>query len=269
MAALKMHTAVVSHKGCVRSNHEDNFFINGDYMPLNAINHGAVIEADFSDSYQLYAVLDGMGGAQYGERAATIAAQMMLGLYMKKSKDTLRELIVQFADEANRRIHEDCTSHHEEYEGTTLALLAIRDRKIIAANVGDSRVYRLRNHILEQLTQDHSFVGDMVRQQKMTAEQARKSPKNNLINQFLGMRAEEKPKDFVFCHEDALLEGDRYMVCSDGLCDMLSNKAICSVMQKYASPLACAKQLVLDAFEMGGKDNTTCIIVDAGKYKAP
>lgn len=261
-----VNAAVVSHKGCVRSNNEDNFFFNGNYMSLNAINNGAVMTHSFADKNQLYGIFDGMGGGDWGERASTLAAQSMQRVYLNMGNGDAQKLLDDFALDTNARIVEDGRSHQVDTQGTTMAVVLLRGTECHVCNVGDSRVYLMRGHKLRQLSEDHSVVAEMVRQGRLTAEQARKSPKNNVITQFLGMTEDERPQKLTSYKKIDLQPGDRLMLCSDGLCDLLSNASIEERMATTEKSKDCARQLVLTALEMGGKDNTTCIVLDMGDF---
>lgn len=261
-----VNAAVVCHKGCVRSNNEDNFFFNGNYMSLNAINNGAVMAHSFSDKNQLYGVFDGMGGGDWGERASTLAAQSMQRVYLNMGAGDAQKLLDDFALDTNASIVEDGRAHQVDTQGTTMAVVLLRGNECHVCNVGDSRVYLMRGHKLRQLSEDHSVVAEMVRQGRLTAEQARKSPKNNVITQFLGMTDDERPQQLTAYKKVELQSGDRLMLCSDGLCDLLSNADIEERMATIEKGKDCARQLVLTALELGGKDNTTCIVLDMGDF---
>lgn len=260
--ANTIHAAVVCHKGCVRGNNEDNFFFNGDFMPLQEINEGAAIQHTFHDKCQMYGVFDGMGGGDWCERASTIAVQTLQRTFLSLNKGDPVKLLADFAAKANAHILEDGRAHQVDTQGTTMAVLALRGKRCYIANVGDSRVYRLRDGELQQLSSDHSLVAEQVRTGQLTPEQARKSPLNNVITQYLGMPEEDMPPQLVYQMQGEARPGDRFMLCSDGLCDLLSAGALQHTLTTVTDPLACATQLVADALEMGGKDNTTCIIAD-------
>lgn len=261
--ANTIHAAVVCHKGCVRGNNEDNFFFNGDFMLLQEINEGAAIQHTFHDKCQMYGVFDGMGGGDWGERASTIAVQTLQRTYLSLGKGDPARLLSDFALKANARILEDGHAHQVTTQGTTMAVLTLCGHRCYIANVGDSRVYRLRDGKLQQLSYDHSLVGDMMRAGLLTAEQARKHPDSNIITQYLGMPEANLPAQLVYHAQEDVRPGDRFMLCSDGLCDLLSADALTRTLTAVSDPLACATRLVADALEMGGKDNTTCIIVDS------
>lgn len=258
--------AVVCHKGCIRGNNEDNFFFNGDYMPLSDMNQGAVIAHTFTNRYQMFSIFDGMGGGDWGERASCIATQTMQSVYLAMGKGDVSRSLQQFALKANALILADRKNQHVQIQGTTMATLALQDDRYIVANVGDSRVYMLHDYQLEQLSMDHSVVGQAVRDGRMSPEQARKSPDNNVITQYLGMSTELLPARLDFQTTGKCRPGDRFMLCSDGLSDLLTQTHIENRLATIESPLKCARQLVMDALEMGGKDNTTCIVVDCSPF---
>lgn len=259
--------AVVCHKGCVRKNNEDNFSFNGDRMKLDEMNEGAMISRSFADECQLYAVVDGMGGGDLGERASAIAASMLVDVLEELQAQQPEACLHQAMGQMSRAVAEDCRANNAEYEGTTCTALVIKGQTGYTCNVGDSRIYRLRSGSLEQLTQDHSLVWEAFQNGEMTREQARKSPMNNMITRYLGMDPDEAPEQFDSISQFGVSEGDRYMLCSDGVSDMLSNQRIEMVMGQPISALECATTLVALALEEGGKDNSTCIVVDVKAAK--
>ena len=268
MAGKKaVRAAVVSHKGCVRGNNEDNFFFNGDFMLIQDMNEGAVIEHAFSDKFQVFGIFDGMGGGDSGERASSIATQILQNYYLKLEKGDVLKTLKEYAYKANDIIVEDGKKCNADSQGTTMAVLVLKGDQAYVSNVGDSRIYLLRDGALSQLSMDHSVVGQLVREGRLTEEQARKSPNNNIITNFLGMPPEEMVSKFVYQITDKAMQGDRFLICSDGLCDMLSNASIRKELMSYAAPGECARQLVLTAMEMGGKDNVTCMIIDIGEFQ--
>lgn len=266
--ANKVQAAVACHKGCVRSNNEDNFFFNGDLMALQDMNEGAVISHTFTDKNQLYGVFDGMGGGEWGERASAIAAQTIQSTYLTINNSNAAKQLRDYAYKANARIVADGQDHQVDTQGTTMAVLALTGHTYHVANVGDSRVYLLRKSKLKQLSMDHSLVGELVRKGQISTEQARKSPNNNVITRYLGMPDDEMPDELVYQVSNEVKEGDRFLLCSDGLCDLLSNTTLERILCSIEKPLQCVRQLVMDALEMGGKDNTTALIIDYGTFVA-
>lgn len=264
MNLLRTDTAVVCHKGCVRGNNEDNFFLNGDYMPLEDMDRGVTITQRFTEDGQLFAVLDGMGGTQLGERASWIAAGMLSGIWMEIRTQDPEICMKRIIPEINAKIQEDCRAHDEDYEGTTIAAIAFSNRTAYVFNIGDSRVYRFHDDTLKQLTEDHSSVWEKYRDGQMTMEQARRSPENNMITRYLGMDESDIPEQWMDCQQLSLQEGDRYILCSDGISDMYSFDRFAGLVRntRGLEPVQCAYELVRVALEEGGKDNMTCMVVD-------
>lgn len=257
-----IHAALVCTKGCVRGNNEDNFYFNGDLMELGEMDAGAALDETIADDYQLYAIADGMGGGDNGERAAALAVKLMAGAHDRLRTGDLAAGVDQMARKMNEVIYLDGQQNDSDTEGSTLAALIFRDGAVQVADVGDSRVYLLHNDRLTQISWDHSTVGDLHRAGRLTEEQARKSPMNNMITRFLGMDPDEIAPDYVYQRNLSVLPGMRFMLCSDGLSDLLSRDRLQQMLLQERDPLACAMQLVNAALEESGKDNTTCMVLD-------
>lgn len=254
--------AVISHIGCERKNNEDNFSFNGDMMPVKKMDEGAFITRRFTQTQQLYAVCDGMGGEKFGERAAYLCAYncslLYAGLKANKAEEQIKNAII----EASDTVYKDMAKHLAKAGGSTVALLAlIRDTAWIA-NVGDSRVYLYRNKQLIQLSFDHSEVNMLRQAGVLTAEKARKSARNVFITQYVGMSSEKRSSNFVYQKKQDVRSGDRWMLCSDGLCDLLPEEQIAMIMGNDESAETTARKLVMTALELSGKDNVTVIVVD-------
>jgi len=217
----------------------------------------------------LFVVCDGMGGAAAGEVAAHMAVQIFL-----------REAYPGETDEGSVVAHAVVVANREVYAyaqedprlrgmGTTLAALAVRTTVAARAktiplaitHVGDSRCYRFRNGILDLLTDDHSLVAEQIRLGEMTEEEAEASPMRHVITRAVGT-APEVEADLLRTEG---LEGDVYLLASDGLTRELSEKEIAELLQLHGSSLeTAAEKLVLGANEAGGGDNTTVILVRVG-----
>ncbi len=259
---MRIRAAVISHKGCERGNNEDNFFLNGDLMPLAQVDQGANIVQDFDDAVQLYAVCDGMGGADRGERAAYISVRQMIGFSGAFSSGAVQRNIEKFAHQISQMVADDAKKNHSSIEGTTLAMAVVVRQMLYVANVGDSRVYRLRGGELQQLSEDHSAVNRLRVAGLLTEEQARKSPNSNVITRYIGMDAAKRPAEFACQSRHTLVSGDRLLLCSDGVSDLLPRVQMEEIMKKASSPEAAARGLILNALEMGGKDNATAMVLE-------
>jgi len=261
--AITVDACVISHRGCMRENNEDNFFFDGDIMRDNEVNEGTVIREKISKPFHLFAVCDGMGGLKGGERASSICVHRMGILNIPLAGNSIDPAIDAYADEACREVYRDSLEIGEDgREGSTLALLYLAGGKAHVGNVGDSRVYLLRLGKLYQLSTDHSPVYKMMQSGQLTREQMRKHPKGNVIGAFIGMAEASKPKPYTAHFSTPLCQGDRFMLCSDGLSDLLSHDELQRRLSEVKDPKAAATQLIWRALEMSGKDNTTCMILD-------
>ena len=142
--------------------------------------------------------------------------------------------------------------------GTTLTLALIRDDTVLLGHVGDSRAYLLHEGALRQLTDDHSWVGEMVRRGELTEAEAAVHPHRSVITKALGTEGEAEP-DLM---EVALEPGDRLLLCSDGLSGMVSSESIEEVLRRPDGAQAVADALVEAALKGGGEDNVTVVVVD-------
>lgn len=254
--------AVLSHMGCERLNNEDNFFFNGDYMPMDSMDRGARVSAEFVEGTQLYAVCDGMGGAQFGERASSMAVKKMASLLVKLDGGSPDQAVEAFCREVSGEVYKDGQERGAKYQGTTLAMVALRRDQAHVYNVGDSRVYLLREGKLEQLSQDHSEVFRMYQAGQITKEQARTHPRGNVITQFIGMAQDQTQEDFVYSRRLSLKKGDRLLLCSDGISDLMDDDELRQILKDSRQPADAAKELALKAMELSGKDNLTAIVLD-------
>ena len=267
---LTVNGCVLCHRGCVRENNEDNFFFNGDLMPENQVDEGALIQARLTKDFHLFAVCDGMGGLKGGERASAICVRSMGMLNSAMPAATVQRAIEIYADKACEAVYQDSVSIGEDgREGSTLALLYLAGGRGYIGNVGDSRVYLLRLGRLYQLSADQSPVFRMMQRGELTREQMRKHPQGNVIGAFIGMRAEKKPTPYVNQFQLPLCEGDRFLLCSDGLSDLLTHEEIQRRLVDNSDPKTAASLLVWRAMELGGKDNTTCMILDVSGGNLP
>ena len=267
---ITVNACVISHRGCVRENNEDNFFFNGDILTDDEVNDGATICQQFTKPFHLFAICDGMGGLQGGERASAICVQSMGMLNMSMPANSIPRAIDVYADEACRRVYNDSLEIGEDgREGSTMAMIYMVAGKGYIGNVGDSRVYLLRMGKLYQLSTDHSMVYQMMQKGQLTREQMRKHPKGNVIGAYVGMAEDRKPKPYAAHFTVNLCAGDRFMLCSDGLSDLLQHAEMQRTLAEMKDPRITAEQLIWRAMEMGGKDNTTVMILDLAANGLP
>jgi serine/threonine protein phosphatase PrpC len=245
-----------------------------DVGRLRTINQDSFVLLPDRD---LFIVADGMGGHQGGEVASRLAIETLQVAYQDRSAEALTEAIAV----ANHRIRNEGDADPDlRGMGTTLVALAILAEepegdvedadadadtaavaptsRLLIANVGDSRGYLYRDDSLVQLTEDHSVVADLVREGRITAEEAEVHPQRNIVTRVLGVyesvEADLWPVDPI--------ENDRYLLCSDGLFNEVGSDQICSVLRRLADPTEAAAELVRLANEGGGRDNITAVVVD-------
>jgi serine/threonine protein phosphatase PrpC len=204
----------------------------------------------------LFVVADGMGGAQAGEVASRIAVESFRdGLDDSAEPE---EALAALARVANARIHELSHSHAEQAGmGTTLTAIYVGERDVSIAHVGDSRAYRLRDGELVRLTEDHSLVDELLRQGRLTPEEAVEHPQRSVITRALGPEGVVEVDTRSYVARD----GDVYLLCSDGLTTMLPEERLTDVLLANRSLRDAGEALIAAANEAGGRDNITVVLV--------
>lgn len=207
----------------------------------------------------LFAIADGMGGAKAGEIAAGIAADTFeAALPNTTDADAIAGVIA----EANRRIWERSLADPETAGMGTTVTVALVDEDagtVVFGHVGDSRAYRMRDGKLEQITTDHSLVAELVESGVLTPEEAEHHPQRSAITRALGTEPTVEPDVFTV----DVAPGDLFLLCSDGLSDMLSEEQIAAAIERAdGDPDAAGKELVKDANARGGDDNITVLLFE-------
>jgi protein phosphatase len=207
----------------------------------------------------LFAVADGMGGHAAGE----VASRLALDTLRNSVADQSLESLVAGVKLANTRVFEmSHTDPSMRGMGTTLCAVALviidGHERLAVVNVGDSRVYVLQDGAFIQVSEDHSLVESMVRQGTITPEQAKVHPQRNILTRALGIDGEVG----VDSWEVAPFSGDRYLLCSDGLFNEVTDDRIAEILTETEDPQEAAEILVRMANEGGGRDNITVVIVD-------
>jgi PPM family protein phosphatase len=207
----------------------------------------------------LYAVADGMGGAQAGEIAARIATETL----EQQPRDTgnAEESLARMASEANRRIFELARSDSSRAGmGTTLTGALVSDKEVSIVHVGDSRAYLFRDGDLRQLTRDHSLVEELRRQGQLTTEEAEEHPQRSVITRALG----PEPEVDLDLHTHQARNGDVFLLCSDGLTGMVREERLLEILEESASLQEAVDALVEEANRNGGRDNITVVAFRVG-----
>jgi serine/threonine protein phosphatase PrpC len=204
----------------------------------------------------LFVVADGMGGAQAGEVASRLAVDTFKG-GLSDGSDPEASLLAQ-VEQANARINE--LSHvNVEHAGmgTTITAVYLGEQNMVVAHVGDSRAYCLRDGELLRLTDDHSLVDELIRQGKLTPEEAEEHPQRSVITRALGPEATVEVDVRTF----RARPGDVYLLCSDGLTTMLGEEDLLGVLASNGDLRAAGEQLIAAANAAGGKDNITVVLL--------
>jgi PPM family protein phosphatase len=204
----------------------------------------------------LFVVADGMGGAQAGEVASRIAVESFQPGLPDASQPELA--LAALARAANSRIHElSHTNAEQAGMGTTLTAVYVGEQEVAIAHVGDSRAYCLRDGQLQRLTDDHSLVDELMRQGRLTPEEAVEHPQRSVITRALG------PEGMVEVDTRSVRArpGDVYLLCSDGLTTMISEEQIAAVMLAHPRLRDAGEALIAAANEAGGRDNITVVLL--------
>jgi len=212
-------------------------------------------EDSFVVAPPLFAVADGMGGAQAGEVASKLAAAALEDTDPGSAGG--EERVVALIQAANRRVYERSNADPAASGmGTTITAALVEGTRVTFGHVGDSRAYLLRDGVMEQLTEDHSLVNELMKSGKLSPEEAETHPQRSVITRALGTDPDVDVDTFVVEAQ----EGDLFLICSDGLTTMVGDEDILELLEKHHDDLdRAAKSLVAAANRAGGEDNITVV----------
>lgn len=242
-----MRYAVKSDRGIVREINEDSYNILAGYpnIPVSFI------------------IADGMGGHNSGEIASQMAVNFISHYILENPQefaedDAISTAVQEVIRKANAFVCE-ASVNNPEYRGmgTTLILAVIYNKRIYIGHVGDSRVYVVRGTGMEQITTDHSYIEELLRNGSITRDEAQKHPKRNLITRALGC-VEEVEIDIYTCN---IKENDIYILCTDGLTNTMNEDEIKNIVLGSDDPDIVCSELVNTANANGGEDNITVIVI--------
>jgi len=235
--------------GFRRTKNEDSFLLPHD-------------DVDVAERGWLFAVADGLGGQPAGEVASRIMVDALASFYDDNQRGielpagTLLERLVQVT---SRRIYEAGVEHTAERGmGTTCTVGHFKENLLTVVHVGDSRLYRYRDGALRQLTEDHTLVKALVKRGEITGDEAVRHPGRHILYQCIGG---EEHLD-VFVKEHVVESGDRYLLCTDGCYDVLTDEHIAALLAHHHQPEKAVRKLIKKAKKGGGTDNITVIVVD-------
>lgn len=256
MGRLMLDAAVCNHKGNRRSNNEDSFYLTGHMMPLRNMDRGGVFTVQRKGGVQLYAVCDGMGGINNGERASFQAVQA-LSFFHEGIGDTVSDKqLLSLIPHISQAVRNQAEMEGEK-SGTTLTLCVWEKDTMRCLHVGDSRIYWMRDGRLEQVGKDHSEIQRLIDARIVTPEDARTDPRRHMILQYMGMDNSEGGLEPSLTEPIACKEGDWFLLCSDGLNDMVEDPYIEAVLQRSQTAKQAVEALTQLALQNGGVDNVT------------
>ena len=248
---MQLRVGARTDVGMVRSGNEDNFF------------------ADADERRGIFVVADGMGGHAAGEVASEMAVQIVSQALagLASTRDSAAAVILsQALRDANRAIYDRMMAEADKQGmGTTASVLVLSDHGFLIGQIGDSRIYLLRDGALTQLTKDHSYVQEQVDAGLLTPEQARHHPYSNVITRCVGANDDVEVDLF---RGDAL-PGDRFLVASDGLTGMVDDRRLLQLLVASSGPGRIVDALIAEANARGGVDNITAIVVQVDGLEAP
>ncbi|MBO4292558.1 MAG: Stp1/IreP family PP2C-type Ser/Thr phosphatase [Lachnospiraceae bacterium] len=207
----------------------------------------------------LFIVADGMGGHKAGDHASRETVEILTEKIGSSFQEDPKEVFLDAIKTANLKVYQDARRSKElEGMGTTVVACMILEKRLFVMNIGDSRLYVINEAEIRQITVDHSLVEEMVREGILAREKARNHPKKNIITRAVGVAAEVKP-DF---YEIDLKAGDKVLMCSDGLSNMLEDETIRVIVNSIGALEEKTRMLVDAANGNGGKDNISVILID-------
>lgn len=239
-----MEVYAKSDLGKVRDKNEDSYYVPNEDIGIN-----------------VYILSDGMGGYSGGEIASSLGVAAAKSYIINNyevtfdQKEDILKLVNGAVEYANMVIFEKSRMEENlKYMGCTMEIVLLINDKLYMAHAGDSRIYRLRNGILRKLSKDHSYIEKLIKEGKITKEEAKTHPDKNMVTKALGTMRLVEP-DLIY---KKFLKGDTLLICSDGLTNMVSEEEIKEVLQTSQNP---EKDLIKLANNYGGSDNITVIVV--------
>ena len=207
----------------------------------------------------LFLVADGMGGHNAGDYASKYTVETVVSLLQELPGEDPEVLLSDAIEETNRRLISQAVNDPALFGmGTTLVALVIDGEKALIANVGDSRLYVINGSEIQQITEDHSDVQEMVKIGEMDAQEARISPEKNIITRAIGA----EPNVQIDFFERELRKGDEILMCTDGLTNMVDDEDIRRIVIGQRDIVEKTMKLVQSANENGGRDNISVVLVE-------
>ena len=257
---LEIKFSCRSDVGLVRKNNEDNFYCNGEILTQEKFFLNETVKTPC-----IFAICDGMGGESHGELASLTAVKVLNEhsekIKLATSSKIIDEAVQNFISDANKKICEIMRENSFRM-GTTLDLVVISNNSIMAYNIGDSRIYKLQNGILSQISEDHTIAAQKIKMGLLTQEEARHDRSRHILTRCLGIFEDEMILTPNVISPLIIDKKLRLLLCSDGLTDMLSDEQIQNILLSNNDGQSAVNALVNFALECGGRDNITCLVID-------
>lgn len=254
---MRLRAACGCHQGKRRNNNEDNFYFDGSYMGSD--NHGLPqVEAKECslNTDSLFCVFDGMGGGDFGEVASYTAAKTtkdFLNIETNINPCDITPSLEKLCETINKAVFEAGKNLGSSQMGSTVVGLYFHAGQAWICNLGDSRAYLLRDGNMHQISEDHTDE-EFMKENGITGRKP-------YLTQYLGIDPQEM-EIVPFIKSCYLDRGDRFLICSDGVTDMIREQRICDLLAKSADPAACVRRLIQEALDSGGKDNITAMVIE-------
>lgn len=242
-AQPEIESGGISLVGPVREDNQDSIRLPDDTHPL--------------EMGYLFAVADGMGGYAHGGMASNLAIQSLYEAYYGRLDRSPQKALQHGVDRANLNVFQTAQRLGVNRMGTTLTAAGIRGRKLFLAHVGDSRAYLLRGGKISCLTQDHTTVGDLVRMKVISPDKVRTHSQRSILNRAIGLTLFVQPDIAEFSLED----GDRLVLCSDGLWSVIEDEEFAGAVREAPSAEVLSQKLADMAIEFGTDDNVSAVAI--------
>lgn len=251
---MQLNAACACCTGKIRTNNEDNFFFDGIYLEEenNGIQDVLSAKKKFPNA-GCYAVFDGMGGEAFGEKAAYLAAKTLAEYVTLKNFQTNEKGFIDISMKMNSEVCKEAEKRDFIRMGSTTAIISFYGNKASICNLGDSKIFLFRNGILSQISKNHT-------DEMLLKKQGIRNRKPRL-KQHLGIHPSEMIIE-PYCKEFEVFAKDKYLLCSDGLTDMLDAKQIHEILEKNENVKQTTKILLETALREGGRDNITIILLE-------
>lgn len=254
--SVKIESACVIHIGKVREKNEDNYYFSYQFLPLEHNEEMEVVNWEFKTSKpQIFGVFDGMGGECAGELASFTAVSKLHELYpemLEVIDAPIQEKLAELLGQISNDVYDVAMENHYRLIGSTATMLFMEGNKGYVVNLGDSPLYRLRSGKLEMMSHPHT-------DEKLLKDQG--IQRKPALTQFLGINTREFLIE-PFIREVELKKRDQYLLCSDGLTDMVAEETIEEILQKKVTVDVKCEMLLDEALTSGGRDNITIILCE-------